>query len=58
MIEDEGALKPSATDRYSETLVYDFAKFLTSASLLVLGGVLALLPSFERGAFELHNLVL
>lgn len=45
MIDDDATL-PSG--RYNETLVYDFSKFLTSLSLLILGGVLALLPTLDK----------
>ncbi|MGZ8346959.1 MAG: hypothetical protein ACXWUP_07610 [Allosphingosinicella sp.] len=58
MIEDEGKLPIGPPhDRYSEGLLYDFSKFMTTLALLALGGVLSLtqaagdrdLPSWKIG---------
>ena len=43
---------------YSETLLYDFAKTLTSLSLFVLGGVLSLGGIQRAGNISLFSLVL
>ncbi len=44
--------------RYGETLLYDFAKTLTSLSLLVLGGVLTLGGTQQATDIPLSGLVL
>ena len=43
---------------YGETLLYDFAKMLTSLSLLVLGGVLTLAGSQQAADIPIFSLVL
>lgn len=45
-------------DRYGETLLYDFAKTLTSLSLFVLGGVLTLGGTRQAAEIPLPALVL
>jgi hypothetical protein len=41
--EDDARLKPvPGSEHYSETLLYDYSKFLTTISLLALGGILSL----------------
>lgn len=45
-------------DHYGETLLYDFAKTLTSLSLLVLGGILTLGGTDQAKDIPLFNLVL
>lgn len=43
MIEDDAELDPRAEDeRYAESLLYDQGKFLTTLSLLAVGGVLTI----------------
>lgn len=44
--------------RYGETLLYDFAKFLTTLSLLALGGALTLFQTADRGDIKLFNIIL
>ena len=47
MIDEEPlpVLRPDAADHYGEALLYDYGKFLTTLSLLVLGGILTLSQS-------------
>ena len=46
--------------RYGESLLYDFAKFLTTLSLLALGGVLSLTQTqaVASGDVKLFNIIL
>ena len=44
-------------DRYGETLLYDFAKFITTLSLLLLGGMLTLSAAARQGDLKLFNLM-
>ena len=44
-------------DRYGESLLYDFGKFLTTLSLLVLGGMLTLSTAARSGDLKLFNLI-
>ena len=44
--------------RYGETLLYDFAKTLTSLSLIVLGGVLSLAGTQRAAEIPLFSLAL
>ena len=44
-------------DRYGETLLYDFAKFLTTLSLLLLGGMLTLSTAARSGDLKLFNIM-
>ena len=44
--------------QYAETLLYDFAKTLTSLSLIVLGGVLSLAGTQQATEIPLFSLVL
>lgn len=57
MIEDETRLeaKPDS-DRYGESLLYDFAKFLTTLSILALGGVLTLTQTVDRTDIKTFNI--
>jgi hypothetical protein len=48
----------AADDNYGETLLYDFAKTLTSLSLFVLGGVLSLGGIQRAAEIPLFSLVL
>ena len=61
MTEDEGhRIAPrdhAEGDRYGETLLYDFAKFLTTLSLLVLGGMLTLSTAARSGDLKLFNII-
>jgi hypothetical protein len=45
-------------DQYGETLLYDFAKMMTSLSLIVLGGVLSLAGTQQAADIPLFSLVL
>lgn len=47
----------SQNDHYGETLLYDFAKTLTSLCLLVLGGVLTLGGTEQAADIPLYGLV-
>jgi hypothetical protein len=59
VIEDEGKLPSEAPpDRYGEALLYDFAKFLTTLSLLALGGVLTLTQADPNGDIKKFNILL
>ena len=57
MSDDETKL-PTEVDpgRYGETLLYDFSKFLTTLSLLALGGVLTLTQAAEPGELKPYNI--
>ena len=61
MNEDEGhRIAPrdhAEGDRYGETLLYDFAKFLTTLSLLVLGGMLTLSAAARQGDLKIFNII-
>jgi hypothetical protein len=60
MIEDEPhqKLKPRPeADNYGETLLYDYSKFLTSMSLLALGGVLSLSQTGDMAGVEPNRLL-
>lgn len=48
----------SQGDHYGETLLYDFAKTLTSLSILVLGGVLTLAGTDRAAEIPLFSMVL
>jgi hypothetical protein len=51
MIEDESHVDPrnvADTDHFEEAMQYDFAKFLTTLSLLVLGGMLTLSQTADK----------
>jgi hypothetical protein len=53
--DDESSVDPRAhanPDTYGETLLYDFSKFLTTLSLLILGAVLTLLKESARGQIK------
>jgi hypothetical protein len=45
-------------ERYGETLLYDFSKFLTTMSLLALGGVLTVIQTSDRSDVKLFNIIL
>ena len=56
---DEEMIDPKAEappGRFTDTLLYDFAKFLTTLSLLALGGVLSLTQAAEPGEFKPFNI--
>jgi len=57
---DEGELvdpKTAPHHHYGETLLYDFAKFLTTMSLLALGGVLTLVQTAPRSDVKLFTII-
>jgi hypothetical protein len=59
MIEEQSKLPVEAPhDRYGEGLLYDYAKFITTLSMLALGGVLSLTPAIGRGEFETTRVVM
>lgn len=43
---------------YGESLLYDFSKFVTTLSLLALGGVLSLTQAADRSDVKLVNILL
>lgn len=60
MEESESRVAPreqAPVDRYGEALLYDFAKFLISLSLLVLGAMLTLSQAARSGDLKLLNIV-
>ncbi len=60
MNEESEIVDPKAAasrDRYGETLLYDFAKFLTTMSLLALGGVLTLVQTADTSDVKLFNII-
>jgi hypothetical protein len=61
MIDEEDArITPAdhaSPDRYGETLLYDFAKFMTTLSLLVLGGMLTLSQAARAGEVPIFSIV-
>ena len=58
MNDEHEALSRVAPDhRYGETLLYDFAKFLTTLSLLALGGGLTLTQTADRADIKLFNII-
>ena len=59
MMEEETRLEPKPdADRYGESLLYDFAKFLTTLSILALGGVLTLTQTANRSDIKTFNIVM
>ncbi len=61
MTDDEESVKPhdhAPANRYGETLLYDFAKFLTTLSLLSLGGLLTLREAAQAGDLKIFNIVM
>ena len=59
MMEEETRLEPKPdADRYGESLLYDFAKFLTTLSILALGGVLTLTQTADRSDIKTFNIVM
>ena len=61
MSDEESPVDPKAlapVDRYAESLLYDFSKFLTTLSLLSLGGVLSLTQAANRADVKLFNIAL
>jgi hypothetical protein len=55
--EDESKVKPVAgSPNYGETLLYDYSKYLTTMSLLALGGVLSLSQSDSLREVKPFNL--
>ena len=45
------------SDRYGETMLYDFAKFITTLSLLLLGGMLTLSTAARSGDLKVFNII-
>ena len=54
MSDDELPLEADP-ERYGESLLYDYAKFVTTLALLVLGGVLTLTQAAADGEIEPYN---
>ena len=60
MIDEDTKVEPrdhSGVDRYGETLLYDFAKFMTTLSLLVLGAMLTLSGAARAGDLKIFNII-
>jgi hypothetical protein len=58
MIDEETRLETRPDgDRHGESLLYDFAKFLTTLSILALGGVLTLTQTVDRTDIKTFNIV-
>ena len=54
---DERPLPAEADpERYGETLLYDHGKFVTTLSLIVLGGVLTLTQASGHGELDRYNI--
>jgi K+-sensing histidine kinase KdpD len=45
-------------EQYGESLLYDFAKFLTTLSILTLGGVLTIAETADRGDIKTFNIIM
>jgi hypothetical protein len=61
MNDEESRVDPRAIaprEQYGESLLYDFSKFLTTLSLLALGGVLTLTESADRADIKPFNIAL
>ena len=61
MIEEDSKIEPRefADDkRYGETLLYDLGKFLTTLSLLAIGGVLTIADNSDRGDVKPFAIIL
>lgn len=59
MIEEDRPVPVEATSevaRYGESLLYDFSKFMTTLSLIALGGVLTLTQASGDGELKPFNL--
>ena len=48
----------SEAERYGESLLYDLGKFLTTLSLLAMGGVLTIADSADRADIKTGNLIM
>ena len=59
MSDDDGKLPAEAArhdpQRYGESLLYDYSKFVTTLSLIALGGVLTLTQAAEPGELKPFN---
>ena len=61
MIEDDGSQDPREhgdSDRYAEGLLYDQGKFLTTLSILAVGGVLTIADSADRGDINPTSIIM
>ena len=62
MIEDDGKIdinRPEEdADRYGEGLLYDLGKFLTTLSLLAIGGVLTVVENADRADIKTFNIIM
>ena len=60
-MDDEGKFDPrdhAEIDRYGESLLYDFAKFLTTLSILAIGGVLTITETADRADNKTANIAI
>jgi hypothetical protein len=60
MIEEETRVDPKdqPAEQYGEALAYDFSKFLTTLSILALGGVLTLTQTADRTDIKTVNIAM
>jgi len=61
MIDDDKKMVPAEHGdeaRYGEALVYDLAKFLTTMSLLAIGGVLTIIETADRSDIKTGNIIM
>ena len=61
MIDEEKRVEAgrhSDPDTYGESLLYDFCKFMTTLSILALGGVLTLTQTADRTDIKTFNIVM
>ena len=57
--QDERLVRQSAEDdRYRESLLYDLAKFLTTLSLLAIGGVLTIADAADPADIKRGNIIM
>ena len=59
MIEDDKVERgEQPPEQYGESLIYDFAKFLTTLAILALGGVLTIAETADRADIKTFNIVM
>lgn len=51
-------IKGTGDDRHGEALIYDLSKFLTTLSLLALGGVLTIVDGADKTDIKLGNVIM
>jgi hypothetical protein len=58
MIDDDKLPSGAPEDRYGEGLLYDLGKFLTSLSLLAIGGVLTVADTADRADIKPFGIIM